>query len=155
MKKLNILIRVSGGKAPGKEIGYGHVFRSLNLALNFRDHRVLFLYNVFKQNLQDNWISAPRVCAYENVDITTVANKYVSTYPDIEQVFNQANLPMLFPGEEQQHMTSCWLTNFNEAADSLVYVPTETVYFGNRLHITEKTFKAIDRKSTRLNSSHT
>jgi hypothetical protein len=40
-------------------------------------------------------------------------------------------------------MSSCWLTNFNEAADSLVYVPTETVYFGRRTHITEKTFKAI------------
>ena len=40
-------------------------------------------------------------------------------------------------------MSSCWLTNFNEAADSLVYVPTETVYFGQRTHITEKTFRAI------------
>ena len=40
-------------------------------------------------------------------------------------------------------MTSCWLTNFTEAADSLVYVSTETVYFGRRLHLTEKTFKAI------------
>jgi hypothetical protein len=40
-------------------------------------------------------------------------------------------------------MASCWLTNFTEAQDSLVYVPTETVYFGRRLHITEKTFKAI------------
>jgi hypothetical protein len=35
------------------------------------------------------------------------------------------------------------LTNFAEAADSMIYVPTETVYFGRRLHITEKTFKAI------------
>ena len=40
-------------------------------------------------------------------------------------------------------MTSCWLTNFAEARDSLIYVPTETVYFGQRTHITEKTFKAI------------
>jgi hypothetical protein len=40
-------------------------------------------------------------------------------------------------------MASCWLTNFSEAADSLVYVPTETVYFGRRTHITEKTIKAI------------
>jgi hypothetical protein len=40
-------------------------------------------------------------------------------------------------------MTSCWLGNFVEAADSLVYVPTETVYFGRRTHLTEKTFKAI------------
>ena len=108
-----------------------------------RDHRVLFLYNVFKQKLDHNWISAPRVCSYENVDISVIANKYCNTYPDIEQVFNSADLPRLFPGEETQQMTSCWLTNFAEAADSLIYVPTETIYFGRRLHITEKTFKAI------------
>jgi hypothetical protein len=46
-------------------------------------------------------------------------------------------------GEETQQMTSCWLSNFTEAQDSLIYVPTETVYFGQRTHITEKTFKAI------------
>jgi hypothetical protein len=58
-------------------------------------------------------------------------------------VFERAQLPRLFAGEDTQNMTSCWLTNFAEAADSLVYVPTETVYFGRRTHITEKTFKAI------------
>jgi hypothetical protein len=108
-----------------------------------RDHRVLFLYNVFKQQLQHNHISAPRICQYENVDISNIANKYCNTYPDISQVFEQANLPRLFAGEESQQMTSCWLTNFAEAQDSLVYVPTETLYFGRRTHITEKTFKAI------------
>jgi hypothetical protein len=59
------------------------------------------------------------------------------------QVFEQADLPKLFAGEDTQLMTSCWLGNYAEAADSLVYVPTETVYFGDRLHLTEKTFKAI------------
>jgi hypothetical protein len=108
-----------------------------------RDHRVLFLYNVFKQQLEHNHISVPRICQYENVDISVVANKYCNTYPDISQVFEQATLPRLFVGEESQQMTSCWLTNFTEAADSLVYVPTETLYFGRRTHITEKTFKAI------------
>jgi hypothetical protein len=58
-------------------------------------------------------------------------------------VFETAELPRLFKGEETQQMTSCWLSNFSEAQDSLVYVPTETVYFGRRTHITEKTFKAI------------
>lgn len=108
-----------------------------------RDHRVLFLYNVFKNQLDHNHITAPRTCVYENVDISVVANKYCNTYPDIMQVFEQANLPKLFAGEDTQPMTSCWLGNYAEAADSLVYVPTETVYFGNRLHLTEKTFKAI------------
>jgi len=108
-----------------------------------RDHRVLFLYNVFKKNLENNHISAPRVCSYEQVDIGTIAQKYCNTYSDISQVLEQADLPRLFAGEETQQMTSCWLTNFREAEDSLVYVPTETLYFGRRTHITEKTFKAI------------
>lgn len=108
-----------------------------------RDHRVLFLYHVFGKKLDHNWLSAPRVCQYENVDISQIAKKYNNIYPDIEQVFDTADLPRLFPGEKAQQMASCWLTNFDQAADSLVYVPTETVYFGSRLHITEKTFKAI------------
>jgi len=108
-----------------------------------RDHRVLFLYNVFKHDLAHNHISAPRTCVYENIDIAQVASKYNNIYPDIEQVFAAATLPRLFSGEDTQHMASCWLTNFEESADSLIYVATETVYFGRRLHITEKTFKAI------------
>ena len=108
-----------------------------------RDHRVLFLYNVFKNQLEHNHISAPRVCQYENVDITSIAQKYTKVYQDITNVFTNAQLPRLFAGEETQQMTSCWLGNFAEAQDSLVYIPTETVYFGRRTHITEKTFKAI------------
>lgn len=108
-----------------------------------RDHRVLFLYNVFRNNLENNHISAPRTCQYEGVDISVVASKYNNTYPDIEQVFETAKLPRLFAGEDSQLMHSYQLGNFKEAADSLIYVPTETVYFGRRLHLTEKTFKAI------------
>lgn len=108
-----------------------------------RDHRVLFLYHVFRRGLDNNHISAPRVCPYENQDITTIAHRYCSTYPDIEQVLSQANLPRLFSSETEAVMSSCWLTNFQEASDSLFYVATETAYFGRRQHITEKTFKAI------------
>jgi hypothetical protein len=108
-----------------------------------RDHRVLFLYHVFKQQLQDNHISAPRTCQYEGVDIGEIASKYCNTYPDIEQVFAEAELPRLFAGETDQLMSSYELGNFTEAADSLVYVATETVYYGRRQHLTEKTFKAI------------
>jgi hypothetical protein len=108
-----------------------------------RDHRVLFLYNVFKHGLEQNHISAPRICQYENVDISSIAQKYANVYQDITQVIDQADLPRLFDGESQQEMHSYQLGNFAEAQDSLVYVPTETVYFGRRLHITEKTFKAI------------
>jgi hypothetical protein len=108
-----------------------------------RDHRVLFLYNVFKHGLQNNHISAPRICPVENIDIISIAQKYTNVYQDITNVLEQAALPRLFVGEDTQNMTSCWLGNFSEGADSLVYVPTETVYFGRRTHLTEKTFKAI------------
>ena len=108
-----------------------------------RDHRVLFLYNVFRHGLDNNYISAPRTCPYENVDISQIALKYNNTYPDIEQVFLDAELPRYFAGEDTQIMSSYCLGNYAEAQDSLVYVPTETVCFGKRLHITEKTFKAI------------
>jgi len=108
-----------------------------------RDHRVLFLYNIFQQGLAHNHISAPKLCPYEGVDITSIAQKYTNVYQDIATVFNSADLPRTFAGESTQLMASYQLTNFDEAADSLVYVPTETVYFGQRLHLTEKTFKAI------------
>ena len=108
-----------------------------------RDHRVLFLYNVFKNQLEHNHISAPRTCPEEGVDITSIAQKYTRVYQDITHVFNQAQLPRLFAGESTQQMSSYWLSNLTEVQDSLIYVPTETVYFGRRTHITEKTFKAI------------
>ena len=108
-----------------------------------RDHRVLFLYNVFKHGLENNHISAPRTCQYEGVDISIIAQKYNDVYQDIANVFEQADLPRLFAGELQQEMHSYQLGNWAEVQDSLVYVPTETVYFGRRTHLTEKTFKAI------------
>ena len=108
-----------------------------------RDHRVLFLYNVFKNGLENNYISAPRTCQYEGVDISSIAQKYTHVYQDITDVLKGADLPRLFAGEESQEMHSYQLGNWAEATDSLVYVPTETVYFGHRTHLTEKTFKAI------------
>jgi len=108
-----------------------------------RDHRVLFLYHIFKNNLNDNYITSPKICPEENVHITEIAKKYINVYPDIIDTFNNAQLPQLFKNEKTQLMTSCWITNHNESADSLFYVPTETVYFGKRWHLTEKTFKPI------------
>jgi hypothetical protein len=108
-----------------------------------RDHRVLFLYHIFKNSLENNYITCPKVCPEENVDINDIATKYTTQYPDIIDTFNDASLPRLFKDEGTQVMSSCWITNFNESADSVFYVPTETVYFGRRWHLTEKTFKPI------------
>lgn len=108
-----------------------------------RDHRVLWVYHVLTHGLDRNHISCPAQCPVEQTAIADVAQRYVEQYPDIQEVIGQAKLPWLFQGEETQRMTSCWLSNFAEASDSMIYVPTETVYFGRRTHLTEKTFKAI------------
>jgi len=42
-KKLSILIRTSGGLAPKKQLGFGHIFRTLNLAKNLKSYNVKFL----------------------------------------------------------------------------------------------------------------
>jgi hypothetical protein len=108
-----------------------------------RDHRVLFMYHIFNNTLENNHITCPEVCSVEGINIKDIALKYKSQYPNISDTFNDADLPYLFRDEDTQVMSSCWLTNFDESADSVFYVPTETVYFGKRLHLTEKTFKAI------------
>ena len=60
MRKLNILFRISGGKAVGKELGYGHIFRSMHLAYFFKKHNIWFLledYGGAKNILNQNGFS--------------------------------------------------------------------------------------------------
>lgn len=131
--------------APCDRLGTpSQVFMSPNRIIGGeRDHRVLFVYHCVRHSLEKNHISCPSVCPVENVPISQVAEHYQDRYPDICQVLDQARLPWLFSGEHTQRMASCWLSNFEEASNSMIYVPTETVYFGQRTHLTEKTFKAI------------
>jgi hypothetical protein len=108
-----------------------------------RQHRLEMLYHIFKNNMTHNHISCPAVCPAENISIQTAIQPLVKTYPDIESVFNAQNLPINFAGETDHPMHSCWLSLFDESADSLLYLVTETVATGQRLHLTEKTFKPI------------
>lgn len=108
-----------------------------------RDHRVLLLYHLFKKGIKNAWISCPRVCVFENQSIDYIGSRYKDIYPDIESIFQNAPLPLHFPNENDHPMHSCWLSLFDEVSETLAYVVTETVYFGQRNHITEKTFKPI------------
>ena len=119
-----------------------------------RSHRVLMLYHFARLDLMHNHISAPAVCPVENISIVEVAKKYKHRFPDmpnitesygggITQVIGNMQLPRLFPGENTQRMSSCWLDQFDLCADSMIYHVSETVFFGRRQHLTEKTFKPI------------
>lgn len=108
-----------------------------------RQHRLLMLYHIFKNNLTDNWISCPAVCPAENITVQDAVEGLSNIYPDIKEVFDKQLLPLDFPNESGHPMTSCWLDLFKESADCLLYLVTETVATGQRLHLTEKTFKPI------------
>ena len=41
-QKKNILFRVSGGRAFNKELGLGHVYRAINLALELKPNNIFF-----------------------------------------------------------------------------------------------------------------
>ena len=108
-----------------------------------RKHRLEMLYYIFKLGMTDNYISCPAVCPVENINIVDAANPLIGQYPDIQDVFRAQQLPINFDGETDHPMHSCWLSLFDQAADSLLYLVTETVATGRRHHITEKTFKPI------------
>ena len=112
-----------------------------------RKHRVLMLYFMARLDLLDNNISAPAVCPVENQSIQEIAEYFKHYWPDSESgiinTISQIDLPRFFPNEETQRMSSCWLDQFELAAESLIYHVSETVYFGRRQHLTEKTFKPI------------
>jgi hypothetical protein len=98
---------------------------------------------MFKRQPRQAWISCPAICPYENQPIVELAQRFTDLYPDAAEVFAQAGLPRDFPGEQGHPMHSCWLSLFDLCAETLTYVVTETVYFGRRNHLTEKTFKPI------------
>ena len=108
-----------------------------------RQHRLEVLYHIFKNNMNHNHISCPATCPAENISIQDAIKPLKSKYPDIESVFAAQTLPINFAGETDHPMHSCWLSLFDESAESLLYLVTETVATGRRHHLTEKTFKPI------------
>ena len=106
-----------------------------------RRHRLEMLYWMFKLGMTDNHISCPTVCPAENISIYDAIKTL--PYEDAAEVFQSVSLPMQYAGETDHPMHSCWLSLFDESADSLLYLVTETVATGRRHHITEKTFKPI------------
>jgi hypothetical protein len=108
-----------------------------------RKHRVLMMYHLGKSNCLDGYFSLPKVCVDSRDHIKDIAAEFVHHYPDIFDVLDRLPLPAHLPNESDHPMHSCWLSQFDAVSDSLVYVVTETVAQGRRLHLTEKTFRPI------------
>jgi hypothetical protein len=108
-----------------------------------RQHRLIMLYHIFKLGMIDNHISCPKLCPAENIHVMEAVEPLTEFYPDIKEVFAPYNFPITFNNELDAPMHSYQLSLFNECAESLLYLVTETVATGRRQHLTEKTFKPI------------
>ena len=92
MKKIKILFRTSGGRARGKQLGMGHIFRCINLAKNLKNANIFFLIEDFgsgrktiyengfkncyklKKNicLEEDIIETKKIINKKNIDITII-----------------------------------------------------------------------------------
>ena len=118
-----------------------HSFISANRIIGGRrDHRIMLMYHLLQFRINNAWISFPRVCPAEHRDVIELSAKFG---PEVQNTFAQTDLPLCFPGETDHPMHSCWLSLFEQNASCLAHVVTETVYNGQRHHLTEKTFKPI------------
>jgi hypothetical protein len=108
-----------------------------------REHRVLLMYHLLRQDIVNGWYSFPQKCPDSGKDIQEIVQAFKFRYSDIGDVFEHAALPWYLPEEQEHLMHSCWLSRFDLVADSEIYVVTETIAQGRRLHLTEKTFKPI------------
>lgn len=108
-----------------------------------RLHRVEMMYHIIKNDMLDNYISFPKLCPVEKIPVEQISADLKNVYPDIKQVFQRTQLPLEFRGESGHPMHSYQLSLFSECADSLLYLVSETVATGTRIHLTEKSLKPI------------
>jgi hypothetical protein len=110
-----------------------------------RQHRLILYYNFLKKhlNFKNCLISFPAFCPGENLSIEAAVQPLKDIYPDISEVVSVKDLPLHFKNENDHPMQSCWLDLFDEGSSSLLYLITETIAQGQKLHLTEKTFKPI------------
>lgn len=102
-----------------------------------RKHRLSLLKELEKrQIINDNYISFPAVCPYENLTASELCNKY-----NIEPI--QTKLPLILDSFDNHASNSHQITLWEQANTSLLQVVSETVFTGQRVHITEKSFKPI------------
>ena len=102
-----------------------------------RKHRLELLSELVDRDLiEDNFVSFPERCPYENKTVAELCREY-----DI--ALGSIDLPLIIDQGSDYAGNSHKIDMWSFADLSLLQVVTETVYSGRRSHLTEKTFKSI------------
>ena len=102
-----------------------------------RKHRIEMLQQFVGRNLLDrNLISFPDVCPYEGSSLKLLCIKYDLDCPNVK-------LPLMIDNGSGYAAKSHQIDLWEQANNSLIHIVTETVYRGNKNHLTEKSFKPI------------
>lgn len=102
-----------------------------------RRHRLALLCELVDRELIiDNLISFPEVCPYENRTVADLCRDY-----DIP--LGHVDLPLKIDHGVGHASNSHCINMWSLTDQSLIHVVTETLYQGQRQHLTEKTFKPI------------
>lgn len=102
-----------------------------------RHHRLALLNEFVDRELIDNnFISFPERCPYENKTVTELCQEYDIPLGHVE-------LPLIIDHGANHAGNSHRIDMWSLAEKSLLNVVTETLYDGHRQHLTEKTFKPI------------
>lgn len=120
---------------------------------NLRVYRSLFISELIKRNILDQgYVSYSDVCpdneqGYERNLLEAVSEKLITEKVAVEAIanINQAPLPLRidFKDEHLIPNNSFALSAVTETQESFVYVVTETCYWEQKCHLTEKIFKPI------------
>jgi len=121
---------------PANNIKHTFLFPN-NIVGGKRRHRLELFSELEKRNLiSDNLISFPKVCSYEKKSVAELASEY-----GFDPITTE--LPLKIDNIENYAYNSHQINMWDLASQSLVHVVSETVFYGKRQHLTEKTFKPI------------
>jgi hypothetical protein len=108
-----------------------------NIVGGERRHRLALLNELVDRDLIDNnFVSFPAACPYEKKTVAELCIEY-----DIN--LGHVDLPLVIDHNANHAGNSHRLDMWEFVDRSLLNVVTETVYYGQRQHLTEKTFKPI------------
>ena len=123
------------------------------LTSNKRVYRSLFISELVKRNILDQGhVSYGDICpdneqGYEKNLLAAVSEKLITEEVAVEAIasINQAPLPLRidFKDEHLIPNNSFALSAVTESQESFVYIVTETCYWEQKCHLTEKIFKPI------------